>query len=102
MKKKNDKIRVSTDFSTRLNDSLQNYNYPLPSPEEYFGKLSRNPPSGAPYHSVSDVLPKLIKCFASFNIIHFHKVDPASVDQPSACSQEPTYSKTNHQRKREK
>ena len=54
--------------------------------------FSRNTPSGAPDHIVSDVLPKLIRCFGSFNIIHLHKGGggSASVDQPPACSQEPT------------
>ena len=40
MKKKNNKIHVYADFSKWLNDSLQNYNYLLPSPEEIFAKLS--------------------------------------------------------------
>ena len=67
-----------------------------------FAIISRNTPSGAPDHIVSDVLPKLIRGFGSFNIILLQKGDPASVDQPTACGQEPTSSKTNHQRKKEK
>ena len=34
--------------------------------------ILRNTPSGAPDHILSDVLPKLIRCFGSFNIIHLH------------------------------
>ena len=36
MKKKNNKIRVCTDFSTRLNECLRDHTYPLPTPEEIF------------------------------------------------------------------
>ncbi len=40
MKKKNNKICVCAGFSTGLNDSLQNYNYLLPSLKEIFAKLN--------------------------------------------------------------
>lgn len=40
VKKKNNKIRVCADFSTGLNDCLKEHNYPLPTPEEIFSKLS--------------------------------------------------------------
>ena len=40
LKKKNNTIRVCIDFSTGLNESLQNYNYPLLTPEEIFPKLN--------------------------------------------------------------
>ena len=40
MKEKNYKICVCADFSTGPNDSLQNYNYLLPIPEEIFTKLN--------------------------------------------------------------
>ena len=36
----NHKICVCIDISMGLNDSLQNYNYSLPSPEESFAKLN--------------------------------------------------------------
>ena len=39
-KKKSNQIRICTDFSTGLNDALQDYYYPLPSPEEIFCKLN--------------------------------------------------------------
>ncbi|XP_014784253.1 uncharacterized protein K02A2.6-like [Octopus bimaculoides] len=41
VKKKNDKLRACTDFSTGLNDCLNSHNYPLLSPEEVFAKLNR-------------------------------------------------------------
>ena len=40
VKKKNKKIRVCANFSTRLNDSLKKHIYPLPSPEDIFSKLN--------------------------------------------------------------
>ena len=40
MKKKNNKIRACLDFSIRLNNRLETYNYPQPSPEDTFAKLS--------------------------------------------------------------
>ena len=40
VKKKSNKIRISADFSTGLNDALQDHHYPLPSPEEIFNKLN--------------------------------------------------------------
>ena len=40
VKKKNDKIKACTDFSTGLNDCLETYYYPLPSPEDILAKLS--------------------------------------------------------------
>ena len=36
----NNEIRTSADFSTGLNDCLETYNYPLPSPRDIFAKLS--------------------------------------------------------------
>ena len=36
----NNKICICTDFSTGLNDSFKNYNYPLLCPEESFAKLN--------------------------------------------------------------
>ena len=33
-------IQICTDFSTGLNDALQDHHYPLPSPEEIFNKLN--------------------------------------------------------------
>ena len=36
----NNKIRARADFSTRLNNCLKTYNYPLPSLEDIFAKLS--------------------------------------------------------------
>ena len=50
-------------------------------------------PLGAPDYIVSDVLLKIIWRFESFNIIYLHQDDPASVDQPPACDQEPNSSK---------
>ena len=35
-------------------------------------EVSRNTSTVAPNHIVSDVLPKIICCFGSFNIIHQH------------------------------
>ena len=35
VKKKNNKIRICADLLTMLNDSLQNYNYPLLNPEKF-------------------------------------------------------------------
>ena len=66
----------------------------------FHGVISRNTPLGAPDHIVSDVLPKIIRCFRPFNIIHFHEGDPASVDQPPACGQEPNSGKKNHKKKK--
>ena len=43
----------------------------FPNVTENFSFISRNTPSGAPAHIVSDVLPKIIRCFRSFNIIIF-------------------------------
>lgn len=40
VKKKSKEIRVCADFSTGLNESLEDYHYPLPSPEEIFTKLN--------------------------------------------------------------
>lgn len=40
VKKKSNQIRVCADFSTGLNDALQDHHYPLPSPEEIFNKLN--------------------------------------------------------------
>ena len=39
-KKKSNQIRICANFSTGLNDALQDYHYPLPSPEENFNKLN--------------------------------------------------------------
>ena len=39
-KKKWNQIRVCADFSTGLNDALQDHHYPLSSPEEIFNKLN--------------------------------------------------------------
>ena len=33
VKKKSNQVEISADFSTGLNDDLQNHHYPLPSPE---------------------------------------------------------------------
>ena len=38
VKKKSNQIRICADFSTGLNDALQDHHYPLPSPEEIFNK----------------------------------------------------------------
>ncbi|GAB1597522.1 uncharacterized protein K02A2.6-like, partial [Argonauta hians] len=40
VKKKSRDIRVCADFSTGLNEALEDYNYPLPSPEDIFTKLN--------------------------------------------------------------
>ena len=40
VKKKSNQIRISADFSTGLNDGLQDHHYPLPSPEEIFNQLN--------------------------------------------------------------
>ena len=40
VKKKSNQIRICVDFSTGLNDALQNHQYPQPSPEEIFNKLN--------------------------------------------------------------
>ena len=40
VKKKSEQIRVCGDFSTGLNNMLQDHHYPLPSPEEIFAKLN--------------------------------------------------------------
>ena len=40
VKKKNNKNRVCTDFSTGLNECLRDHTYPLPTPEEIFSKLN--------------------------------------------------------------
>ena len=40
VKKENSKIRACADFSMGLNDCLETYNYPLPSLEDVFAKLS--------------------------------------------------------------
>ena len=40
VKKKFNQIRICTDFSTGLNDALQDHHYLQPSPEEVFNKLS--------------------------------------------------------------
>ena len=40
VKKKNSKIRVCVDYSTRLNDSFKILNYLLPSPENIFANLN--------------------------------------------------------------
>ena len=40
VKEKNYKIRTCADFSTRLNDCLETYNYHLSSLEDIFSKLS--------------------------------------------------------------
>ena len=40
VKKKSKQIRICADFSTGLNDALQDNHYPLPSPEEIFNKLN--------------------------------------------------------------
>ena len=38
VKKKSNQIRICTDFSTGLDDVLQDHHYPRPSPEEIFNK----------------------------------------------------------------
>ena len=38
---KSNQIRICADFSTGLNDALQDHHYPLASPEEFFNKLNR-------------------------------------------------------------
>ena len=40
VKKKSNQIRICADFSTGLNNALQDHHYPLPSPEEIFNKLN--------------------------------------------------------------
>ena len=40
VKKKSNQIRTCADFSTGLNDALQDHHYPLPNPEEIFNKLN--------------------------------------------------------------
>lgn len=40
VKKKSGDIRVCADFSTGLNDAIEEFHYPLPSPEEVFAKLN--------------------------------------------------------------
>lgn len=40
VKKNSGEIRVCADFSTGLNDAIEEYHYPLPSPEEVFAKLN--------------------------------------------------------------
>ena len=40
VKKKSGEIRVCADFSTGLNTALEDFHYPLPSPEEVFTKLN--------------------------------------------------------------
>ena len=40
VKKKSNQIRICADFSTGLNDALQDRHYPLPSPNEIFNKLN--------------------------------------------------------------
>ena len=40
IKNKTNQIRIFADFSTGLNDALQDHHYPLPSPEEIFNKLN--------------------------------------------------------------
>ena len=40
VKKKSNQIRICADFSTGLNDALQDHHYPLPNPEEIFNKLN--------------------------------------------------------------
>ena len=40
LKKKSYQIRICADFSTGLNDALQDHHYPLPNPEEVFNKLN--------------------------------------------------------------
>ena len=37
---KNNKIRICTDYSTRLNDCLKEVNYPFPTAEEIFANLN--------------------------------------------------------------
>ena len=39
-KQKSNQTRICADFSTGLNDALQDHHYPLPSPEEIFNKLN--------------------------------------------------------------
>ena len=38
--KKSNQLRICADFSTGLNDALQDHHYPLPSPEKIFNKLN--------------------------------------------------------------
>ena len=40
VKMMSNQIRICADFSTGLNDALQDHHYPLPSPEEIFNKLN--------------------------------------------------------------
>ena len=40
VKKKSREIRMCADFSTGLNDALEDYCYPLPTPEDIFSKLN--------------------------------------------------------------
>ena len=40
VKKKSNQIRICADFSTGLNDALQDHHYPQPSAEEIFNKLN--------------------------------------------------------------
>ena len=40
VKKKSNQIRICADFSTGLNDALQDHHYPLPSPGEILNKLN--------------------------------------------------------------
>lgn len=40
IRKKNGQLRICADFSTGLNDSLQQNRHPLPHPDEIFTKLS--------------------------------------------------------------
>lgn len=41
VKKKDGRLRICADYSTGLNDALESNQYPLPTPEEIFAKLSR-------------------------------------------------------------
>ena len=40
VKEKSNQIRICANFSTGLNDALQDHHYPLRSPEEIFNKLN--------------------------------------------------------------
>ena len=69
VKKKNNEIRACTDFSMGLNDCLETYYYPLPSPKDIFVKLN-----GGKVFSKVDLFEAYLQIPVEKNVLNYKDV----------------------------